>query len=131
MAIKVAVISLGCAKNLVDSEVMLGILSRSDFQVVEEPREAEVIVVNTCGFIAAAKEESVNMILEMARFKETGQCKALIVTGCLAQKYREELLAELPELDAITGTGDIDKIAEIAWRALEGERVDQVNLPKY
>ncbi|HWJ04100.1 MAG TPA: 30S ribosomal protein S12 methylthiotransferase RimO, partial [Verrucomicrobiae bacterium] len=93
--------------------------------------EAEVIVVNTCGFIAAAKEESVNTILEMARFKETGQCRALIVTGCLAQKYREELLAELPELDAITGTGDIDKIAEIAWRALEGERVDQVNLPKY
>ncbi len=131
MTVKVAMASLGCAKNLVDSEVMLGILSRSDFQIVEEPQEAEVIVVNTCGFIGAAKEESINTILEMAQFKENGKCRALIVTGCLVQKYKDELLAEIPELDAVTGTGEIDKIAEIAHRALGGEKVEQVDIPKF
>ncbi len=131
MSLKVAVVSLGCAKNLVDSEVMLGILSRSDFQVEENPAAAEVIVVNTCGFINAAKEESVNTILEMAQFKEKGKCRALIAAGCLAQKYKDELRAEIPELDGITGTGEVDRIAEIVSRALQGEKVDLVDTPRF
>ncbi len=131
MSLKVAVVSLGCAKNLVDSEVMLGILNRSDFQVEENPAAADVIVVNTCGFINAAKEESVNTILEMAQFKEKGKCRALLAAGCLAQKYKDELRAEIPELDGIAGTGEVYRIAEIVRRALEGERVDLVDTPKF
>jgi ribosomal protein S12 methylthiotransferase len=131
LAYKVAMVSLGCAKNLVDSEVMLGILNRAEFEIVDNPDEAEVIVINTCGFIASAKEESINTIIEMAQLKDTGSCQALIVAGCLAQKYKDELLAEIPELDAVIGTGEVDKIADIAERALGGERLDLVNVPKY
>ncbi|MDA8441941.1 MAG: 30S ribosomal protein S12 methylthiotransferase RimO [Peptococcaceae bacterium] len=131
MATKVAVVSLGCAKNLVDSEVMLGTLARSGFLVVEEPSQAEVIVVNTCGFIAAAKEESINTILELAQFKAQGNCRVLIAAGCLAQKYRAELSADVPELDAIIGTGEVAHIAEVARQALGGNRVEQVGIPSY
>lgn len=131
MSLNVAVVSLGCAKNLVDSEVMLGILSRADFKIVEEPSEAEVIVVNTCGFIAAAKEESVNTILEMAQHKTGGKCLVLIAAGCLAQKYKDELLTEIPELDGVAGTGEVERIAEIVERALGGDRVKEVDVPKY
>lgn len=123
-------VSLGCAKNLVDSEVMLGRLNQAGFEIVDE-NQAEVIVVNTCGFIASAKEESINTIMEMAQYKATGSCRALIVAGCLAQRYKDELLSEIPELDAVIGTGEVDKIAEVARRALTGERLDLVNVPKY
>lgn len=131
MAIKVAVVSLGCAKNLVDSEVMQGILYSENFSVVEDPAQAEVIVVNTCGFIAAAKEESVNTILELAQYKENGKCRVLIAAGCLVQKYRDELTAELPELDAVVGTGEFNKIGEVVRLALAGERIQRVGSPDF
>ena len=97
-------ISLGCDKNLVDTEKMLGLLGKEGYAFVDDENEADVIVINTCCFIGDAKEESVNTILEMARLKETGRLKALIVTGCLAQRYKEEITTEIPEVDAVLGT---------------------------
>ena len=93
-------ISLGCDKNLVDSEVMLGLLDKKGYKIVDEESEADVIVINTCCFINDAKEESVQTILEMAEYKKEGRLKALIVTGCLAQRYQQEILDEIPEVDA-------------------------------
>ena len=93
-------ISLGCDKNLVDTEKMLGLLGKEGYAFVDDENEADVIVINTCCFIGDAKEESVNTILEMARLKETGRLKALLVTGCLAQRYKEEITTEIPEVDA-------------------------------
>src|SRR6476619_1007545 len=92
-------VSLGCPKNRVDTEVMLGLTDRAGYSIARAPEEAEVIVVNTCGFIGEAKEESVDTILEMARFKEAGSCKRLVVTGCLSQRYPEELKRDMPEVD--------------------------------
>lgn len=121
---KLALISLGCSKNLVDSENLLGILvERKGFQLIENIEEADIIIVNTCGFIGDAKEESINTILEIGRLKETGILKKLVVAGCLAQRYAEELLEEMPEVDAIIGTGDIDKIEEIIDEILKDNRV--------
>ena len=101
---KILFVSLGCDKNLVDSEVMLGLLRDRQHEITNDESQAEVIVVNTCSFIHDAKEESINTILEMARMKEEGQLKALIVTGCLAQRYKEEITNEIPEVDAVLGT---------------------------
>ena len=109
---KLLFVSLGCDKNLVDSEEMLGLLTGNGFEIVDDETEAEAIVVNTCCFINDAKEESVNTILEMAEYKKSGTCKALIVTGCMAQRYKEEITQEIPEVDAVLGTtsyGDIVK----------------------
>lgn len=106
-------ISLGCDKNLVDSEVMLGILASRGHQIVDDETLADVIVVNTCCFIHDAKEESIQTILEMAEYKKEGSLKALIVTGCMAQRYQKEILEEIPEVDAVLGTASYDKIAEI------------------
>lgn len=106
-------VSLGCARNLVDSEVMLGVTVAAGFEVVSDPAEADVIVVNTCGFIDAAKQESVDTILAMADFKEVGRCRTLVVTGCLTQRYAEELTEEMPEVDYFLGTGEFPRIAEI------------------
>ncbi len=106
-------VSLGCPKNLVDSEVMLGLLSRDAYRWVADPAQAEVIIVNTCSFIHDAKEESIATILEMARFKDIGECKALVVTGCLPQRYAAELEKELPEVDLFLGTGDYPRIAQL------------------
>ena len=100
---KILFISLGCDKNLVDSEVMLKELSREGYSFTDDELEADVIVVNTCCFINDAKEESINTILEMAELKKSGQIKALIVTGCLAQRYQDEIQKEIPEVDAIVG----------------------------
>ncbi|NLB23572.1 MAG: 30S ribosomal protein S12 methylthiotransferase RimO [Clostridium sp.] len=108
---KLALVSLGCDKNRVDSEIMLGML-KNKYQMTEDPMEADIIIVNTCGFIEAAKEESINTILEMARFKEEGQCKLLIATGCLTQRYGEELMREMPELDVILGVNSYAKLDE-------------------
>lgn len=105
--------SLGCAKNQVDSEMMLGILSRLDYQRVEQPEIAEIIIINTCGFIADAKEESIQTILELARFKETGSCHFLVVTGCLVEKYRQDLAGELPEVDGWLGTKEYHRIGAL------------------
>lgn len=113
-------ISLGCDKNLVDSEVMLGLLDAKGYQMVDDETLADVIVVNTCCFIHDAKEESIQTILEMAQYKTKGRLKALIVTGCLAQRYQKEILQEIPEVDAVLGTTSYDKIVETVEEALAG-----------
>ena len=113
-------ISLGCDKNLVDTEVMLGLLASKGHQMVNDEMEADVIVINTCCFIHDAKEESIQNILEMAELKKEGRLKALIVTGCLAQRYKEEIIEEIPEVDAVLGTTSYDKILEAVDEALEG-----------
>ena len=113
-------ISLGCDKNLVDSEVMLGLLDSRGYQIVDDETIADVIVVNTCCFIHDAKEESIQTILEMAEYKKTGRLKALVVTGCLAQRYQQEIIDEIPEVDAVLGTASYDKIAEAIDEALDG-----------
>ncbi len=118
---KILFISLGCDKNLVDSEVMLKELSREGYSFTDDELEADVIVVNTCCFINDAKEESINTILEMAELKKSGQIKALIVTGCLAQRYQDEIQKEIPEVDAIVGTTAILSIAQAIKDALKGE----------
>ena len=121
---KLALISLGCSKNLVDSEHYLGILSkRKGMELTSELSEADIVIVNTCGFMGDAKEESIETILEVSEFKETGNLKKLIVAGCLAQKYSEEILKELPEVDAVIGTGDIDKIEKVVDEILENKKV--------
>lgn len=128
-------ISLGCDKNLVDSEVMIGLLADRGYQMTDDETRADVIVINTCCFIHDAKEESIQTILEMAEYKKTGTLKALIVTGCLAQRYQEEILEEIPEVDEVLGTTSYDKIVEAIEEALEGkggvriEDIDALPLP--
>lgn len=118
----VAFTSLGCDKNRVDSEVMLGILKKEGYTPVAEERDADIIVVNTCCFIQDALEESIETILELAKYKTEGRCKGLIVAGCLSQRYREEFFQELPEVDAILSTGAYEEIVQAADRILEGEK---------
>jgi ribosomal protein S12 methylthiotransferase len=110
--VRVGLVSLGCPKNLVDSEVMLGHLRRAGHELVADPQQADVIVVNTCAFIDRAKQESIDTILEMAREKETGRASRLVVTGCLAQRYEADLRREIPEIDATLGTAQVDSILE-------------------
>ncbi|HEV8398008.1 MAG TPA: 30S ribosomal protein S12 methylthiotransferase RimO, partial [Vicinamibacterales bacterium] len=109
---KIGMVSLGCPKNLVDSEVMLGLAQQAGYELTRDPEGAEVLVVNTCAFIDKAKQESVDAILEMAEFKKTGACKTLVVAGCLAERYRDELKAQIPEIDHIIGTGEVPAIVE-------------------
>lgn len=120
---KVGIISLGCAKNLVDTEVMLGIMQKSGLTITPNPADAEVLIVNTCAFITSAKEESITTILNLADYKENGKCRALIVAGCLGQRYSKELLDEMPEIDAIIGTTAWNKIVEVIEETLKGNRV--------
>src|SRR6476620_758648 len=108
---KVGFVSLGCPKNLVDGEVMLGMARAAGHEITPDAKSADVIVVNTCAFIDEAKEESVNAILEMAQLKRDGGCKRLVVTGCLGERYRAPLKAELPEIDVVLGTGDVPGVA--------------------
>src|SRR4030095_15103918 len=110
---KFNIISLGCARNLVDSEVMAGLLHQNNFEMVREPALAHIVLVNTGGFVGAAKEESIDTVLDVARLKETGQIKKLMVAGCLSQRHPDELAAELPEVDLFIGTGEVPRIAEI------------------
>ena len=119
-------VSLGCDKNLVDSEVMLGLLAQKGHQMVDSEELADVIVVNTCCFINDAKEESIQTILEMAEYKKSGLIKALIVTGCLAQRYKQEILDEIEEVDAVLGTTSYDKIVEVIDEALQGKKTLQM-----
>ncbi len=122
-------ISLGCDKNLVDTEVMLGLLASKGHQMVDDEKDADVIVINTCCFIHDAKEESIQNILEMAELKKEGRLKALIVTGCLAQRYKEEIIEEIPEVDAVLGTTSYDKILDAIDEALEGHhRVEMTDI---
>ena len=118
---KILCVSLGCDKNLVDTEMMLGLLNRDGYTFTDDEQEADIIVINTCCFINDAKEESVNTILEMAELKKTGTCKALIVTGCMAQRYQQEILEEIPEVDGILGTSTYDEISNVLKRVLGGE----------
>lgn len=118
---KILFISLGCDKNLVDSEVMLGLLASRGYEMIDDEQEADIIVVNTCCFIHDAKQESVDNILEMAEYKKTGKLKVLIVTGCLAERYRQEIIDEIPEVDAVLGTTAYDKILDAVDEALEGK----------
>lgn len=119
---KIGIVSLGCPKNLVDSETMLGLIHEENYEITNDPSEAEIIIVNTCGFIESAKEESINTILQMAEYKKSGSCKYIIVTGCLSQRYAEELFSELPEADAIAGVEVYDEIGSIIKRVMNGER---------
>ena len=119
---KVLFISLGCDKNLADSEEMLGMLVERGYEITNDETEAEVIVVNTCAFIHDAKEESINSILEMARYKTEGVLKALLVTGCLAQRYKEEIIEEIPEVDAVLGTTSFGDIIKALDKVFEGKR---------
>lgn len=120
--IKVTLLSLGCNKNLVDSEVMLGLLEREGYLFVADPDEADVLIVNTCGFIEEAKKEAVETIVEMGTYKEQGRCRSLIVTGCLVQRYADELAQELPEIDALLGTGDFHRIVPVVEETLAGRQ---------
>ena len=133
---KLGLISLGCPKNLVDSEVMLGIIEKYNIEITNDPEAAEIIIVNTCGFIESAKQESIETILSMAAYKTEGCCRYLIVTGCLAQRYARDLFQDMPEVDAIIGTNvykDIDKVIE---KVMQGERIlhlcedDLLSLPE-
>ncbi|MBS3994586.1 MAG: 30S ribosomal protein S12 methylthiotransferase RimO [Alkaliphilus sp.] len=123
MNLNVLIESLGCAKNLVDSETMMGILSHNSFKLTSAKEEADVIIVNTCGFIESAKQESIDTILELAKYKKNGKCKILVVSGCLAERYSEELLKELPEVDAIVGTGNFPEIIQVIEDAINGSRI--------
>lgn len=120
--INVGIISLGCAKNTVDSEKMLGIMKEKGYNIVNDENDADVLIINTCGFIESAKRESIDYIIEMGKLKRK-KLKSLIATGCLSERYKEELLSNLPELDAVVGTGDFLKISEIIESTLKGNRV--------
>ena len=126
---KVCLVSLGCPKNLVDSEVMLGILKKHHFELIIDEKEADILIVNTCGFIGDAKEESIDAILRLVELKEKGRCRLLIVTGCLSQRYKEELAEELPEVDYFIGTGEYHRIAEIIKKSPSSRLI--VGIPTY
>lgn len=122
---KLLFISLGCDKNLADSEEMLGMLTRAGHEIVDSEEQAEAIIINTCCFINDAKEESVETILEMAEYKKAGTCRALIVTGCMAQRYRQEIIDEIPEVDAVLGTTSYEEIVHAVEEAAEGRRFQE------
>ncbi len=124
---KVGFISLGCCKNLVDSEVMLHNLQSAGFELTPNEEEAEIIVINTCGFIESAKQEAIENILDAAALKESGSCRHIIATGCLVERYRNEVMDELPEIDALVGIGSLDKIAEACEAVMRGERYTSFN----
>lgn len=132
---KILFISLGCDKNLVDTEVMLGLLASRGYEMTDDETQADIIVINTCCFIHDAREESIENILEMAEYKKSGQAKALIVTGCLAERYRQEILEEIPEVDEVLGTAAYDRILDAVDAALAGKQevmltdVDALPLP--
>ena len=133
---KILFISLGCDKNLVDTEVMLGLLASKGYEMTDDEQEADIIVINTCCFIHDAKEESIQNILEMAELKKEGKVKALIVTGCMAERYKDEILEEIPEVDEVLGTTAYDKILDAVDAALEGNQevilsdIDALPLPE-
>src|SRR5688572_16982509 len=129
---RVGFVSLGCPKNLVDSEVMLGLLDRDGYQITPDPAQAEIIIVNTCGFIDAAKKESIDTILEMAQLKETAVCQKLIVSGCLVERYREEILRDIPEVDAVLGTSEVADILKVIGQGhFYGTRTQVKNIPHF
>lgn len=130
---KILFISLGCDKNLVDSEKMLGLLDGAGYGITDDETEADIIVINTCSFIHDAKEESIQAILEMAEYRKSGSCRALIVTGCLAQRYQREIMEEIPEVDAVLGSTGADRIVEAVSQVLAGQEhsmmLEDINRP--
>jgi len=129
---KVALISLGCPKNLVNSEQMLYLLCEAGFEIVPEPEDADAVIVNTCGFIESAKSEAIDTIIEMGELKKAGKIKSIIATGCLTQRYKDDIFKELPELDAVLGTGSYDGIVEAVKNSLKGKQYshfDDINAP--
>lgn len=120
---KIGMVSLGCPKNLVDSEVMLGLIREKQLDITNDPAEADLIIVNTCGFIESAKEESINTILQMSEYKKSGSCKYLVMTGCLGQRYADELFESMPEVDAIVGTDCFTDIAWVIEQVMHGKRL--------
>ena len=125
MSYRVGFVSLGCAKNRVDAEMMMFQLNQAGYTLVQDPAQADVAVVNTCGFIESAKQESINEILELAELKKEGKIKAIVVTGCLAERYNSQIMQELAEADAVIGIGKNAEIADVVRRALEGEKVEE------
>jgi ribosomal protein S12 methylthiotransferase len=126
------IVSLGCARNLVDSEVMAGLLEKDNYRIVQQPSDADVVLINTCGFIGPAKEESIETILEISRLKEEGKVKKLVVAGCLAQRYPDELARELPEVDLFIGTGEVPHIAKILREhEANSSRRKYIGIPTY
>jgi ribosomal protein S12 methylthiotransferase len=128
---KVGFVSLGCPKNLVDSEVMIGILARAGYEITPRAGDADVLVVNTCSFIAPAQQESVQSILEMAEYKKFGRAQKLIVAGCMVERYRNEIREQIPEVDAVIGTGEIEKILEACEGGLRNDDAESAQLPTY
>ena len=129
--ITVNMVTLGCPKNQVDSEIMLGLLDQAKYRIIDDVNQADVAVVNTCGFIQDAKQESINMILDIARLKEIGQLKFLVVTGCLAQRYHDQLKEEIPEIDAVLGTGNFNEIVEVIEEGMAGTEMGGIVEPKF
>ena len=126
----VHIVTLGCSKNDVDSSMMYSLLDKDKYKMVENPNEADILIINTCGFIDAAKEESIDTILESVEYKNEGRCKKVLLSGCLAQRYPEELIKEIPEIDGIIGTGNIEYINELLDRSLSGDlfvKTDNLN----
>lgn len=126
MATKISFVSLGCDKNLIDSEIMLGLIDEKGYIITPNDSEADVIIINSCGFILDANQEAIDKVLEMADYKANGNCKALIVTGCMAQRYKDEIFESLPEVDAVVGTGDFENIGAVIDRLLNDEKKVQL-----
>ncbi len=122
MNAKISFVSLGCDKNLIDSEIMLGLIDEEGYEITYDDSEADIIIINSCGFIMDANQEAIDKVLEMADYKKEGKCRALIVTGCMAQRYKDEIFESLPEVDAVVGTGDFENIGAVIKRLLEGEK---------
>lgn len=120
--VKIAFVSLGCDKNLMDSEIMLGLINEEGFEITQEEDKAHIIIINSCGFILDANEEGIENILRVADYKKSGNCKAIILAGCMAQRYKNEIFKELPEIDAIVGTGDFESIVKVINQTLSGEK---------
>ncbi|RKD34493.1 30S ribosomal protein S12 methylthiotransferase RimO [Thermohalobacter berrensis] len=127
----VAIISLGCSKNLVDSEIIMGILNKNGYTLTNDASEANIIVVNTCGFIDSAKEESIDTIIEVGEYKKNGKCKFLIVCGCLGERYKDELIKEMPEIDAVIGTGNITEIIKVINELSNQKKIIKVGQTNY
>ena len=122
---KVGIVSLGCSKNLVDSEVMIGLLKEHGYRLTGQPEEADILIVNTCAFIESATQESIDAILEMAKYKQSARCRCLVVTGCMAERYREEITKEIPEVDGVLGTQSYGSILSCITSILEGSRMTE------
>lgn len=133
MAIKVGMVSLGCSKNQVDAEILLALMLENGYEICADPQQCDVVIINTCGFIEDAKKESIETIFEFAQLKNEGQVKVLVVTGCLAERYQDQLVSEIPEADVVLGIGKNTEIAKAVKEALDGHRVsafgDKADLP--